>query len=1100
MLSDLANFMDGKAPKVPSTKKLHSIVTEADPYLLHGFFVNNIDRSVASSKDAVKYLLILDGVLKAIPEKNENEELIKIFMRMLNEYSGKSPCRSAGVKQCLQSIASQLNKNSKNFIKFLKVLFKKVDLKTLGNMSCVLSVVDNPEIIEAIEARVKEELAKIETLNVAIDPELLALTSDGFFEENIVNFFRRFLKKSANNIPKVASFMKNIEVPLNREFVKFRKLEDLLESYLLDSFSKGEEFITNTFAIIRAILCFKKEYASKSKVEGFLVNLNKKLYKNPNEDLNFRYCELVADMNFTFESKTVVDTLNQFYESYVPISNNINKANAIVKKVLNNRFFSDPVILKWIVDGGKYNNQPLLAFLSFNHASVKEEAIEKLLQSYKEALHDHFNKNIGKKLANSSYQNIIYSLYFKAKDQQIDTKIAQEAYKIFLSRDNFFMKSNLSEVVPFVDCHYLFIALSSLDDKVIKTISKDPNERKYLGWLLTNLICSMKALDKREPFKLSKFKVKAIIEYLYLVSVVESDQNDLEKYRSVFEDALVHSDCSLSFKKQSTVNKLALLLGNRRITSKQLFSKLTLNKRFDNLKPITDSIPDFITSLFSRKNLYTTNRLVNSFYAETLASLMLVYPDIAVELAKFFNETLLCSLTRMRKVSELSKSIPQFSLFCLCDKFDLDFLANSNIILVPDSLKRTFGKMEFKTNEEFFELINTYAVNSIDEEEKFEELSNLNSQEIILEDYRVLLENISLTYKLFYRNFGHCLLEVHHTKIDEAIHSLKPSLKQAKYLRNELKITFILNFKNNLKDNSEITEQLADMYFQILGYEDSPAFVRKLEYFIRKINLAKITLSDDVFEILFVILVFAFESNIDAEYQRKLFKFLYEGLQNYPEHLSKFYDFVCKNLNELYFDEAFVAFEESFKKLLSIRDNVIDEALLELLNYEEFATKMVITKLIQLSQQLDLSKQQIQPLQKLKLLIITESENQEIGEATRNLIAQSETFKFGASTFETFNFEKMLLEFPFDIQDTIAKIFKQIFHSLDAAHQDMFLEKIIRENRDLIGNLQINPNNSNILELKLRLLAMILSQIKESIAVKHYANVFQYIYGKINRG
>ena len=1100
MLSDLANYMDGKAPRVPSAKRLRRIITEADPYLLHGFFVDNIDRSVASSKDAVKYLLILDGVLKAIPEKNENEELIKIFMRMLNEHSGKTPCRSAGVKQCLQSIASHFNKHSKNFIKFLKVLFKRVDLRTLGNMACVLAVVDSPEIIEAIEARVKEELVKIETQNVIIGPELLALTSDAFFEENVVNFFRRFLKKSANNIPKVAIFMKNIEMPLVREEAKFRKLEELLESYLLDSFSKGDEFIANTFAILRSILCFKKEYAIKAKVEGFLVNLNKKLYKNPNEDLNFRYCELVADMNFSFDSKVVTDTMSQFYESFVPISNNISKCNAIVKKVLSNQFFSDPIILKWIVDGGKYNNQPLLAFLAFSRTLAAGEDTEKLLQVYKSALHDHFNKNIGKKLSNSSYQNIIYSLYFKTKDQQVDLKIAQEAFKMFLSRDNFFMKSNLNEVVPFVDCHYLFIALSSLDDKVIKSISKDPNERKYLGWLLTNLLCSMKVLDKREPFKLSKFKVKALIEFLYLVSVVENDQSDLEKYRSVFEDALVHSDCSLLFKKQSTVNKLALLIGNRRITSKQLFSKLALSKRFASLKPITDTIPDFIIPLFSRKNLYTSNKLVNSFYAENLASLMLVYPDIATELGKLFNDSLLCSLTRMRKISELSKSIPQFSPFCLCDKFDLDFLANGNVIIVPDSLKKTFGKMEFKPNEDFFDLINTYAANPIDEEEKFEELSNLNSQVTILEDYRVLLENIATTYRLFYKNFGNCLLNIHHSKIDEVVHGLKPALKQAKYLRTELKITFILNFKNNLKDNSEITEQLADMYFQILGYEDSPAFVRKLEYFIRKINLAKITLSDDVFEILFVILVFAFDSNIDAEYQRKLFKFLYDALQNYPDHLSKYYDFICKKLNELYFEEAFVAFEESFKKLLSLRNNVIDEALIELLNYEEFATKMVVNKLIQLSEQLDLSSQEIQPLQKLKLLIITESENQEIGNATRSLIAKSETFKFGASSFETFDFEKMLLEFPFDIQDTIAKIFKQIFHSLDAAHKDMFLEKIIKENRELIAHLKVDPNNSNILELKLRLLAMILGQIRENISVEHYANVFQYIYGRVNRG
>ena len=136
-------------------------------------------------------------------------------------------------------------------------------------------------------------------------------------------------------------------------------------------------------------------------------------------------------------------------------------------------------------------------------------------------------------------------------------------------------------------------------------------------------------------------------------------------------------------------------------------------------------------------------------------------------------------------------------------------------------------------------------------------------------------------------------------------------------------------------------EQLASFYFQIISGEESAAFVRRYEYFVKKVDLETFKTTKEFFGMLFESLVFSFRSKIDPEYQRKLFKHIHQILYpDFPKKRLDFFNFICDHLNELYFDEAFEAFEQNLKALLPTETTVLDKSLQHVLDYEDFALKI----------------------------------------------------------------------------------------------------------------------------------------------------------------
>ena len=218
---------------------------------------------------------------------SENEEIVRAFVKILSELAGKRECANGSLKFELKRCVKILVANSAIFVKFIKAVLKKFDWKVLNNIAIILHDIDSQEIREVVEQRVKDELLKLESQAVYIKAPLLGLCSSSFLEENLVNFSRKIMKKSVGNITKVAELLRPLEDENLSNYKSLDKLEELLENYLMDSFSKGDEFIENVFTIARVILSKKSDYSNKEKVQNFISSINKKLYKNQNERMNW---------------------------------------------------------------------------------------------------------------------------------------------------------------------------------------------------------------------------------------------------------------------------------------------------------------------------------------------------------------------------------------------------------------------------------------------------------------------------------------------------------------------------------------------------------------------------------------------------------------------------------------------------------------------------------------------------------------------------------------------------------------------------------------------------------------------------------------------
>ena len=85
------------------------------------------------------------------------------------------------------------------------------------------------------------------------------------------------------------------------------------------------------------------------------------------------------------------------------------------------------------------------------------------------------------------------------------------------------------------------------------------------------------------------------------------------------------------------------------------------------------------------------------------------------------------------------------------------------------------------------------------------------------------------------------------------------------------------------------------------------------------------------------------------------------------------------------------------------------------------------------------------------------------------------------------------------MQETIVKIFVGVFESLESDQKTKFLDKLISENKNLIGKIEISSDDSDQIETKLKLFPLIIRALMDKMQIKHFATFFEYIYGLLNR-
>ena len=117
---------------------------------------------------------------------------------------------------------------------------------------------------------------------------------------------------------------------------------------------------------------------------------------------------------------------------------------------------------------------------------------------------------------------------------------------------------------------------------------------------------------------------------------------------------------------------------------------------------------------------------------------------------------------------------------------------------------------------------------------------------------------------------------------------------------------------------------------------------------------------------------------------------------------------------------------------------------------EEFAIKVFLQHLIANLSESDLKEQLIHPYEKLKLLTLTESSEQNIVKLSEELIDTYKITEFNIDSAQEIDFSLIIMEMPLDIHIIVCSVLKNLFLSLTKEKQDQFLSKYLNEFQALL--------------------------------------------------
>lgn len=104
-------------------------------------------------------------------------------------------------------------------------------------------IIENTEIVSLIEQKILEKLSKIDDSLFRISPLLMECTTSCFYKNSFITNLKNLLQKSNLNLHKVSILLDDFnDYPeISEKWAPY--FEDILENFMLDYFSKGDETI-----------------------------------------------------------------------------------------------------------------------------------------------------------------------------------------------------------------------------------------------------------------------------------------------------------------------------------------------------------------------------------------------------------------------------------------------------------------------------------------------------------------------------------------------------------------------------------------------------------------------------------------------------------------------------------------------------------------------------------------------------------------------------------------------------------------------------------------------------------------------------------------
>lgn len=1037
-----------------------------------------------SKNVSLTFINAIAKFIKIHPEELENEELVKLLLKFTVDVGGKHKNDSSSIKTQLSNLLSKIANSSKCFTKFFKLLFKKIDFSVLNNMLEFFKSVENNEIIMCLFERVKEEIGKMQTHRKPWNPNIFFLLSKVDQLSTLVALFRDLIRQNIAHVHNLADVLSNLDL---KDIEKKAVFEDIFDANYNDAFSQDENLSLRTLQMATSILSENNSSFVKSKVENFISFLNQKMNRNQSQELNFAYCNLIARVQFSFDSKITNETISQFIDSFGMIKSQI-QTNFIGKLFSENKSLMSTEILQYQLDRKKQIEQPVALYLVSSLGTKSDK--------YAEFLQDFYDKNNKQKIIFSNCKNYLFSIASQIENSELPGDIQFDFLKKVVSRDDYFVKTNFFEGILRIEIDAILKIISAISNEALSKIDFSQSEKNVFGHFVLQTLNSYFKTWHKLSIQLPKKVIKLVLKSLLVLLHSENKQKIAdEKYGSVLKFAIL--DCKFMTKNQTMFYKVIALISSDHLVEKNDLTAI-IKSEFFKIK-MGDNIPDAFYRIFSTANLFEDSQ--NQFYSNFFMNLLYFFPNLLHQTMFFFSKRNLIYLLSMSHFTESIDNVKPFNISCLFDREEFELIGIKEKAAPVSKGKSKQVKEESFDDVKFLaEAHNFDAEAAQNEDEKFDELKLENNKQAVLSGYGVLLEKLSEAYLRFFDIYLKVFTQQHIQIIEKQLHVFKDSFKTVAYFSETLNKLYGCFLRHSSHNCSKEFSQLLEFNFGIIRQNDSPQFVRNVEYFIRVSNFSKLNVTREIFAILFDTMCFVFENKIDTEYKRKIFYFVYKSLASYPEYVTMFIQFICKNFNELNFEEAFESFREILVKLIPSNSQIINETLNDVLTYEDFVVHYLLKTLMEVSKTEDISNQKITVLQLLKILILTENEDEKTSILAKGLIATNQLYKFGSSMFESLNFRRILLEFPTDLHNIVAKIIAEIFNSLDGQQQSEFLRLFISQTKGLV--LETNcadEENMRESEQKYQLFPKTLMFLVSKLTNEFIFLIFEYIFGKIKR-
>lgn len=1037
------------------------------------------NKSISGIGALVGFVELLRGLVFLFPELLDEEMFCKSILRILYEQLIKQGKEShKGICFQVSLLIKRSLKVSEKLNLMLTAFIKRLDVKSIDSFYLVLKEIMNDNIRGIVEEKIKEGMLKFENISWSLTGNLVGLLTIDFLKEFIIIPLRRNLKKSIATIPSISNFLielANSKSQLPKSSIVF---EEMMEQFLIDYIVKQSDSSYQLIIILCVVLKGASVNGLTDKIINFILSISKQI-KESFLDCKFKLLELI--FSFTLSDCNSENKILLFKEIFM-IGNLLcsdpkyfNKVNSIIRVASTN--FSLDIILEVFLTL-EWKNKPDFVLMVAENCSLENKSNLDLISFCKNYIKDCNIKNLSYDSASISS----YLLYCSLKKG--DTELALSTAQWIFSRVASIYNNSLTKVICSTNFQLLSNCCLGIDSSILSLAGPDKIRQLHPSLTTGLVLCRVASMKLPSTEFISHKNIDSIVNFVFAIDKIISPSEDVSKLISTG----IHLICQISKK-------------GLKSTSAEFYSKLACivyrySCSFPELKKITSYIE--YVELDNEETIDHFSLILLSYYCKStdyyfkehlmssITLLLAADKNLTSRLAFLIEPKIMGSLQKMKSICTI----------LLQESTDpRDFIINEKD---KEFVFKVFGDgiLILENKHTLLQEIQELTLSTLDEREsRLTELSLYSHQDLIFENYSKILNCVIESFKnyVIFQNNKKIIIseEKNMCPVFSLMNLMKESIRTKAYMSSQLEYFYVFCMTLKHKKLPFINE-LSIILLAVIKDDLSLEIGRKMEDLVKTQNLSIMKNSSDLCDITFEILVFSFKLGIDSETQRSLFSTVHSFIEVKPNLKTLFFTFICNNINDLGFQEAARVFEALFSELLVNDKNLEDFVLVKVLDMEPHAQELVLNTLLKLSQRYKELGSHTEPIQKLKLLIVSENEDEKISGLAKSLLSISNNFSFSAESFIQLKFDQIIVDFPFDIHVTIGKIFFATISKLNKESISKCLSLIIESATTLVSNSTVNSADPTF-ELKLKQTPAIVKICASLLSQDHVIKYFDYM-------